>query len=102
MTPKSRTHFKASILPYVTQIATRRAAGTVNPYDREDVEADLVARAWEIYTELARQEPEPALCRVLCALYKPEPPWTHRQEPDFMVLSMGSPHVRRMAEAVPA
>ena len=102
MTQRSRTRFLASILPYIQQLAVRRAAGIENVQDREDAEAELLAKAWEIYTMLARQEPEPALCRILCALYRPEPPWTHRPEPDFKVLSMGSPRIRRMAEAVPA
>ncbi len=102
MTQRSRSRFIASILPYIQQIAARRAAGTVDRHDREDAEADFIARAWEIYTSLARQEAEPALCRVLCALYRPEPPWTHRPEPDFKMLSMASPTIRLMAEAVPA
>ena len=102
MTQRSRTHFLASILPYIQQLAVRRAAGIDDPHDREDAEAELLAKAWEIYTQLVRQEPEPALCRVLNAIYRPEPVWTHKPEPDFEVLSMGNPRVRRMAEAVPA
>ena len=102
MTQRSRTHFLASILPYIRQLATRRASGIEDPHDREDAEAELLAKAWEHYVKLTDLEPEPALCRVLCALYRPIPPWVGRPEPDFNVLSMGNPRVRRMAEAVPA
>jgi len=102
MTKRSRSHFIASILPYIEQLAVSRAKGITDTHEREDAEAELVAKSWEIYTQLARQEPEPALCRVLCALYRPEPVWTHRPEPEFRILSMGNPRVRRMAEAVPA
>ena len=102
MTQRSRTYFLASILPYIQQLAVRRAAGIRDPHDREDAESELVAESWEIYTELARQEPEPALCRVLCALYRPDPPWVGRPEPDFKVLSMGNPRIRRLVESVPA
>ncbi len=102
MTEASRSHFVAAVLPYVQEIAARRAARIPSPQDREDAEANFVARAWEIYTELSRQEPRPALCRVLCQLYKPEPVWTHRPEPDVKILSMSNPKVRRMAETVPA
>ena len=63
---------------------------------------DKIAEAWQHHVDLSRQEPESALCRVLCALYKPEPVWTHRAEPDVTVLSMGSPKIGLMAEAVPA
>ncbi len=45
---------------------------------------------------------KPTLGRILTALYKPEPVWTHRLELDVGILSMGNPRVRRMAEAVPA
>ena len=102
MTQKSRMHFLASILPYIAQLAVRRAAGIDDPHEREDAEADFIAEAWEHYVRLTDLEPEPALCRVLCALYRPVPPWVVKPEPDFEVLSMGNPRVRRMAEAVPA
>ena len=102
MTTRARSHYVASILPYIEALASQRGSGTTDQHEREDVEAELIAKSWEIYTELARQEPEPALCRVLCALYRPEPVWTHRPEPDFKVLSMGNQKIRRMAEAVPA
>ncbi len=102
MTDKSRLYFTASILPYVKKIAADRASGTENPHDREDQEADFIARAWEHYVRLTEIDPEPALHRVLCQLYKPEPVWTHKPKPDFKILSMGDPRVRRMAEAVPA
>ncbi len=102
MTEQSRSHFVAAVLPYVQEVAAGSAAGIENADDREDAQADFLARAWEVYTALARQEPKPALCRVLCALYKPEPVWTHKPEPDAKILSMSNPKVRRMAEAVPA
>ncbi len=102
MTEASRSHFVAAVLPYVQEIAARGAAGIENAQDREDAEASFVACAWEIYSELSRQEPRPALCRVLCQLYKPEPVWTHRPDPDVKILSMSNRKVRRMAEAVPA
>lgn len=100
MTDRSRSHFVASILPYVRKIATDRALGTENAHDREDAEADFIAKAWEHFVRLTEIDPEPALSRVLCALYRPEPPWTHRPEPDVRILSMGNPRIRRMAEAV--
>jgi len=102
MTKRSRSHFIASILPYIEQLAASRAKGIADAHEREDAEAELVAKSWEIYTQLARQEPEPALCRVLCALYRPIPPWVGKPEPEFKILSMGNPRIRRMAEAVPA
>lgn len=102
MTDSARSHFLASIMPYVKRIAVDRASGTENPHDREDEEADFIAKAWEHYVRLTEIDPEPALHRVLCQLYKPEPVWTHKPEPDFRVLSLGNPRVRRMAEAVPA
>ena len=102
MTKRSRSHFIASVLPYIEKLAVSRAKGIADTHEREDAEAELVAKSWEIYTQLARQEPEPALCRVLCALYRPDPPWVGKPEPDFKVLSLGNPRVRRMAEAVPA
>jgi hypothetical protein len=102
VTEASRSHFESSILPYVERLAAGRGRGIADPHDREDAEAELVARAWEHYVELARLEPEPALCRVLCALYRPEPVWTYRPEPEVRILSMGNPRVRAMAEAVPA
>ncbi len=102
MTERSRSHFVACVLPYVKEIAVDRAAGYVDLHDREDEEADFIAKAWEAYVGLAEIDPEPALSRVLCALYRPEPVWTHRPEPDVRILSMGDPHVRRMAEAIPA
>jgi hypothetical protein len=89
-------------LPYIRQLATRRAAGIDDPHDREDAEAEFIADAWGHCVKLSDQEPEPALCRVLCALYRPIPPWVGKPEPDVKVLSMGNPRVRRMAEAVPA
>ena len=52
MTQQSRTHFLATILPYIRQLAVRRAAGIVDRHDREDAEADFIAKAWEIYTVL--------------------------------------------------
>ena len=102
MTDQSRSHFVSSHLPYLKELAARRAAGIVDLHDREDTEADFIAKAWEAYVRLTEIDPEPALCRVLCQLYKPEPVWTHKPQPDFGVLSLGNPHVRRMAEAVPA
>ena len=102
MTETSRSFFIESHLPVLKRIAARRAAGAGNPQDREDIEADFIADAWQHYVDLLRQEPKPALCRVLCALYRPEPVWTHKPEPDFRVLSMGDPRIRLMAEAVPA
>ena len=102
MTDTARAHFAASVLPYVKKIAADRASGTENIHDREDEEADFIAKAWEHYVRLTEIDPEPALHRVLCQLYKPEPPWTRRPEPDVRILSMGNPRVRRMAEAVPA
>ena len=102
MTDSARSHFVASILPYLKKIAADRASGTENLHDREDEEAGFIARAWEHYVRLTEIDPEPALHRVLCALYRPEPVWTHRPEPDVRILSMGNPRVRRMAEAVPA
>ncbi len=102
MTAKSRSFFIAAILPCVQDLAARRSAGIENVQDREDDMAEFIGDAWEHYVALADQEPEPALCRVLCALYRPEPVWTHRLEPDFKVLSMGNPRIRRMAECVPA
>lgn len=102
MTDMSRSFFVESHLPILKRIAARRAAGIENADDREDREANFIACAWEHYVVLSRLEAEPPLHRVLCALLKPKPVWTHRLEPDFKVLSMGSPRVRRMAEAVPA
>ncbi len=102
MTDQSRSHFVACLLPTIRRIAARRAAGIDNEQDREDAEADFVARAWEHYARFIGMDLEPTLGRILTALYKPEPVWTHRPEPDFRVLSMGSPRIRRMAEAVPA
>ena len=102
MTEQSRSFFVASILPYIQKLAIHRAAPIVHEQDRADAEADLVAEAWEHYVRLTDLEPEPSLGRVLCAVLKPKPVWTHRPEPDFKVLSMGNPRVRRMAEAVPA
>ncbi len=108
MTETSRSFFVESHLPVLKKIppgrgvAARRAAGAGNLQDREAAEADFIAEAWQHYVDLSRQEPKPALCRVLCALHKPEPPWTHRPEPDVRVLSMGNPRVRRLAEAEPA
>ncbi len=102
MTDALHSHFVIDHLPALKRIAARRSARIENPHDREDAEADFVARAWEHYVELSRIDPEPALHRVLCQLYKPEPVWAHRPEPDFEILSMGNPRIRRMAEAVPA
>ncbi len=102
MTDTSRSYFVADILPYIQQLAIRRAAPIGNEQDREDAEADLIAEAWEHFVRLTDLEPEPSLSRVITALLKPKPVWTHRPEPDFEVLSMGNPRVRRMAEAVPA
>lgn len=102
MTETSRSFFVESHLPALKKIATRRAAGIVDPNDREDAEADFIAEAWQHYVTLSRIDPAPSLGRVLCALYRPEPVWTHRPEPDFTVLSMGNPRIRLMAEAVPA
>ncbi len=102
MTDTARSHFAASILPYVRKAGADRASGTENLHDREDEEADFIAKAWECYVRLIEIDPEPALSRVLCALYRPEPVWTHKPQPDFRVLSLGNPRVRRMAEAVPA
>lgn len=102
MTEKSRSHFTADILPYIQQLAIHRAAPIDNEQDREDAEAVLIAEAWEHYVGLADLGPEPSLGRVITALLKPKPVWTHRPEPDVRVFSMGSPRIRRMAEAVPA
>jgi hypothetical protein len=102
VTDTARSHFAASVLPYVKKIAVDRSSGTENLHDREDEEATFIAKAWEHYVRLTEIDPEPALHRVLCQLYKPEPVWTHRPEPDFRVLSLGNPRIRRMAEAVPA
>ncbi len=102
MTAKSRSHFLASILPYVAQLAARRSAGIENVQDREDAEAEFIADAWGHYVALADQEPEPALCRVLCALYRPVPPWVGKPEPDEKILSLSNPKIRRLAESVPA
>jgi hypothetical protein len=65
-------------------------------------EAEFITEAWEHFVRLTDLEPEPSLGRVLTALLKPKPVWTHRPEPDFRMLSMGSPRIRRMAETVPA
>ena len=102
MTDRSRSYFVASVLPYIQQLAIHRAAPIDNEQDREDAEADFIARAWQHFVRLTDLEPEPSLGRVLTALFKPKPVWTHRLDPDFKVLSMGSPRIRRMAEAVPA
>ena len=102
MTDAARSHFAASVLPYVKKIAVDRASGTKNSHDREDEEATFIAKAWEAYVRLTEIDPEPALSRVLCAIYRPEPVWAHRPKPDFRVLSLGNPRIRRMAEAVPA
>ncbi len=102
MTDRSRSHFVASVLPYIQKLAAHRAAGISNPHDHEDAEADFIAEAWEHFVRLTDLEPEPSLGRVITALVKPEPVWTHRLEPDFKILSMGNPRIRRMAEAVPA
>ena len=102
MTDSSRSYFVADILPHIQQLASRRAAQIDNKQDREDAEADLVARAWEHYVGLADLGPEPSLGRVKTALLKPKPVWTHRPEQDFLLLSMGSPRIRALAEAVPA
>ncbi len=102
MTDKSRAYFTGSILPYIRKLATRRAAQIDNVQDREDAEAEFIAEAWEHFVRLTNLEPEPSLGRVLTALLKPKPVWIRRLEPDFKVLSMGNPRIRRMAEAVPA
>ena len=102
MTKQSRSHFLSSILPYIEKLAVSRAKGIADAHEREDAEADFIAKAWEHYVKLTEIDPEPALCRVLCALYRPDPPWVGKPEPDFKVLSMGNPRIRRMAEAVPA
>jgi hypothetical protein len=102
VTTKSRSHFVATILPYIEQLAVHRGAGIEDHHEREDAESELIAKAWEIYTELADQEPEPALCRVLCQIYKPDPPWVGKPEPDEKILSLSNPRIRRLAEAVPA
>ncbi len=102
MTDSARSYFTADILPYIQQLAIHRAAPIDNEQDREDAEANLIAEAWEHFVRLTELDPEPALHRVLCQLYKPEPPWTHRLAPDAKILSMSNPKIRRMAEAVPA
>ncbi len=102
MTDTARTHFAASVLPYVRKIEVDRASGTENLHDREDEEADFIARALEEYCRLTEIDLEPALHRVLCVLYRPEPVWTHKPQPDAKILSMSNPKIRRMAEAVPA
>ena len=102
MTARSRSHFVADILPYIQKLAIDRAAPIDNEQDREDAEAEFMAEAWEHYVRLTDLEPEPSLGRVITALFRPKPLWTHRPEPDFAVLSMGNPLIRRMAEAVPA
>ncbi len=102
MTDAMHSHFVTDHLPALKRIAARRFARIENLHDREDAQGDFIARAWECYVELSRIDAEPALHRVLCALYRPEPVWAHRPEPDFKVLSMGDPPVPRMADAVPA
>ncbi len=102
MTEGSRSYFVADILPYIQKLAIHRAAPIDNEQDREDAEAEFITEAWEHFVRLTDLEPEPSLGRVLTGLLKPKPVWTHRPEPDFRMLSMGSPRIRRMAEAVPA
>jgi len=99
---QSRSHFVAYLLPTIRRIAARRGAGIENQEDREDAEAEFIARAWEHYVRFIAMGLEPTLGRILTALYKPEPVWTHRPELDVGILSMGNARVRRMAEAVPA
>ncbi len=109
----SREHWSASLLRELCSCPLRyrlhridgcrpshRAPGLVLGSTYHEV--DFIARAWEHYVRYIGMDLEPTLGRILTALYKPEPVWTHRPEPDFKVLSMASPRVRLMAEAVPA